>query len=91
MSTISTTEPQFQAAVNAAVAALRRIIGYELEPGLAHRMDDLADRKEFLDPAQHAELLALVGFVQQRSVERLEARLALRRLHDSLPDLVDEA
>jgi hypothetical protein len=51
-------------------------------------MQELAEREEFLDSAEHDELMALVDFSQRRSIEKLEAQLALKRLGEVLPELV---
>ncbi|HWE03367.1 MAG TPA: hypothetical protein VG326_13240 [Tepidisphaeraceae bacterium] len=72
----------------AAVASLRRAAGYELETPLADRMQELLERKEFLGAAEHRELLALAEFTQRRTIEKLEAELALKRLGEFLPDLL---
>jgi hypothetical protein len=87
MSTISTAEPRFRSALDACVHALARVAGYELDPQLARRLHELSERKEFLDSSEHDQLLALVSFSQQRSIEKLEARAALNRLRDVFPDL----
>jgi hypothetical protein len=57
-----------------------------MPPALDQRLRDLGERKEFLSPEEHAELLALVAFTQQRTLEKLEAELALRRLQAVVPD-----
>lgn len=75
-------------ALEACAGALGKLAGYTLEPPLQRRLDDLGGRKEFLDPEEHDELLALVEFSQRRSVESLEARLALARLRDAFPGAV---
>lgn len=80
-------EPAWQAALNSSVAALRRIAAYSLPPELDRRVLDLGERKDFLTPNERAELLAWVAFTQQRSVEKLEAEVALRRLAVACPDL----
>jgi len=51
-------------------------------------MQDLSERKEFLGAAEYKELLALVEFTQHRTIEKLEAEVALKRLGEVLPDLV---
>jgi hypothetical protein len=61
---------------------------YELEPSIAQRLGRLSGRKEFLDREEQEELLALVDFARRRTVEKLEARLALQRLRDVLPDMI---
>jgi hypothetical protein len=88
--TVSTAQPEFQEAMASCVAALRRMAGYELDPSLANRMDSLGERKEFLDPELHEELLALVAFAQQRTIEKLQAEAALARLRALFPALVGE-
>jgi len=88
MSIASTIEPRFQSAMMACIASLRRLAGYELEPSIAHRLQELSEQKEFLDSREHEELMALVGFSQKRSIEKLEAQAALQRLGEVLPELV---
>ena len=70
------------------IRALRPVADYELEPALDRRLSDLGERKEFLTPVEHAELLDLVAFARHRSLEKLEAQLALRRLQEVAPDVV---
>jgi hypothetical protein len=50
---------------------------------------DLGERKEFLNKKEYTELLALVAFTQQRSLENLEAQVALKRLHEVFTGLAD--
>jgi hypothetical protein len=76
-----------KAALATSTAALRRVVGYALPPALDRRILDLGERKESLTPDERAELLAWVTFTQQRSAEKLEAELALRKLADVFPDL----
>ena len=45
-------------------------------------------RKEFLNEEEHAELLSLVEFARRRTIEKLQAQLALKQLHESVPELV---
>lgn len=80
MATGSTENPQFQSAVQACAATLRKIAEYELDPALDQQLHKLGERKEFLSQEEHAELLALVEFVQKRTIEKLEAQVALTRL-----------
>jgi len=70
------------------VRALRPVADYELEPALDRRMRDLGERKEFLSPDEHAELLDLVSFTRRRSIEKLAAHVALRRLGEMAPEAV---
>lgn len=91
MTAVSTADPEFQLAIQACAVALRRLARFELDPSLEQRMHVLGERKEFLTPAEHEELLALVAFARQRTVEKLEAQVALDRLRTVLPDVVSDA
>jgi prephenate dehydrogenase len=75
-------------ALETCVGALNRLVTYKLKPSLQRRLDDLGARKEFLDTAEHDELLALVDFTQHRTIEALEAQLALSRLRNAFPNMV---
>ena len=88
MPTSLTADPQLHSAVEACAAALWKIVGYELEPSLQRRLQDLGERKEFLSADEHDELMALVDFTRKRSLEALEAELALQRLRAFFPDAV---
>jgi hypothetical protein len=75
-------------ALNPAESALHRLAGYELEPAMARRPEALSDRKEFLTDEEHAELLGLVDFARRRTIEKLEAQIALKQLHQVAPEMV---
>jgi len=87
MSASTTIAPSARAALATSTAALKRLAGYILPSALDRRILDLGERKESLTPDERAELLAWVAFTQQRSEEKLEAELALRKLADVFPDL----
>jgi hypothetical protein len=86
MTTLAIDELQVRAALETCATSLNKLAGYQLEPALQRRLDDLGARKEFLDPAEHDELLALVEFSQRRTIDALEAQLALRRLREAFPN-----
>ena len=83
----SVPHPKFQLALEASHKALRRVAGYMLDPVLDQRLRDLGERKEFLSAGEYSELMALVGFTQQRSIEKLEAELALQYIEAACPEL----
>ncbi len=91
MATVSTEDPQFQSAIQACAVALQRMAAYELDPSLHRRMRVLGEKKEFLSPAEHEELLALVDFAHKRTIEKLEAQAALDRLRTVLPSVLFDA
>jgi hypothetical protein len=71
---------QLQSAFRTCERALRRLADYRLDPALDQRLRDLGERKEWLSKAEHDELLALVSFTQQRTLEKLDAEAALQAL-----------
>lgn len=77
-------DPQrLQSALRTCERALRRMADYRFDPALDRRMRDLGERKEWLSPAEHDELLALVEFTQQRTLEKLDAEVALQELQSA--------
>ena len=88
MTTVSIEDPQFQSAIQACAVALQRVANYEIDPPLHRRMRELGERKEFLTSAEHEELLALVDFAHKRTIEKLEAQVALDRLRTALPGML---
>lgn len=89
MSANAPLEPAWQAALSSSVSALRRLADYTLPPELDRRILELGERKETLTDEERAELMAWVAFTQQRSVEKLEAQVALRRLATVCPELAN--
>ena len=87
----STENPQLQSAVQACAVTLRKIAEYELDPALDQQLHKLGEQKEFLSQTEHAGLLALVDFVQKRTIEKLEAQVTLSRLRAALPGLFADA
>lgn len=87
MSVNPAAEPDWQAALAASVSSHRRVAAYILPAALDARMLDLGERKESLTPIERGELLALVEFTQARSVEKLDAELAVRKLTAVCPEL----
>jgi hypothetical protein len=90
MSTLASSDPTSRVALRTCLEALRMIAEYQLDPALDQRMLSLGERKESLNAEEHAELMALVRFTQQRTIEKLRAELALQRLLGSFPDLSDQ-
>ena len=80
---------EFEAALDQCVAALRKTANLELSSKLEDRLCDLNERKEFLSQQEHEQLLLLVDVMHLRSIEKIEAQLALKRLRNILPEVVD--
>ena len=71
------------------VSPLRRIAEYELPASLARRMHELGEKKELLSEPERGELMALVELWRERTLEKLEAQVALKRMGAHFPSLVD--
>ncbi len=87
MASVTMADSPIRSAFEACASALRKIADYELESSLQERLQDLGERKEFLSQPEHDELMALVDFTRKRSIESLEAKLALKRLRDAFPEV----
>lgn len=86
MTPVTLADSRVQAALRHGVHALKRVADYVLSAALDRRMRQLGEDKEFLGAADHEELLALVTFTQKRTLEKLQAELALRELQTLLPN-----
>jgi len=86
---VSTADPRLQAALNECVTSLDGLAHYTLDPAIEKRLRDLGERKEFLDAQEHDELLALVAFTERRTIEKLGADHALKRLREVVPELLE--
>jgi hypothetical protein len=91
VATIPLSDPKLHSVLRSCGQTLRRLADYELNPSLDRRLQELGERKEFLNAGEHAELMALVAFAQKRTLEKLEAQVALERLREFSPDVVDAA
>jgi hypothetical protein len=87
---VATLDPARNEAINSSAIALRRIGAYVLPPELDRRILELGERKDALTPDERDELQAWVKFTQQRSIEKFEAQLALRRLTTVFPEIADQ-
>ncbi len=85
MTPSSLADARVQSALRHGVHALTRVTKYALPGALDRRLQALGENKEYLGPAEHEELLALVTFTHERTLEKLEAELALRELQTHLP------
>jgi hypothetical protein len=83
------TDSEAASALREGIEALRSLAEYKLPPMLQRRMHELGANKEFLSPDQHAELVELVEFSLDRSVEKTKAMQALKRLREIAPQLFE--
>jgi hypothetical protein len=61
---------------------------YELEGPIQQRLLQLSENKELMTRSERKELAALVDFWQKRTLEKLEAQVALKLLGEVLPEVV---
>lgn len=86
MTPTTLADSHVQTALRHGVHALKRLANSTLPAALERRLQQLGDNKEYLAPADREELLALVTFTHERTLEKLQAELALRELQLLLPD-----
>jgi len=70
------------------ISALEGIATYRLPDPVDQRLLWLSENKESLSAQERDELLALAEFAEQRTVEKVRAQAALKRLADVRPDLM---
>jgi hypothetical protein len=90
MAIASATDPRRHDAIRTCIQALRQVADYKFPSALDQHMQDLGERKEFLNPGEQEQLLALVSFAQDRTIEKLQAELALRQLAAAFPQEVHD-
>jgi hypothetical protein len=91
MSTSLNTPVPQEEAVRQCADALRRLAEYRLPVGLDRRLLYLSENKEVLTAEEREELLALVEFAEDRTLERARAAAALVNLVEAFPIVVGSA
>jgi hypothetical protein len=84
---ITLADYHVQVALRHGVNALKRVANCALPAALERRLQELGENKDQLGAAEHEELLALVTFTHERTIEKLQAQLAM---HELEPFLVDD-
>jgi hypothetical protein len=69
-------------------ATLQRVANYRMPAAMDRRLLWLSENKESLTPPEREELLALVDFSEDRTVEKLDAKVLVQRLAEAWPQLV---
>jgi len=67
--------------------ALRGVAEYRLPAAVDRRLTHLAENKEALTPEERSELLALVELAEGRTLDKVKATAALKRLTSEFPNL----
>ena len=66
---------------------LQQVAHYRLPPAIDRRLRSLSENKERLSSDERDELLALVDFAEDRTLEKVKAQATLRRLGEIFPAL----
>jgi hypothetical protein len=82
MTTLTASDPKQRESLQVIEQALRRTATYRLPDFLNREMMELGERKESLTPEQRTRLAALVDYTEDRTLEKLHAEVALRRLQE---------
>lgn len=69
-------------------ATLQQVARYRLPPPIDRRLQWLSENKPSLTSDERDELLALVDFAEDRTLEKVKAQATLRRLTELFPTLV---
>jgi hypothetical protein len=68
-------------------ATLEKVASYKLPQPMDRRLLWLSENKESLSASERKELLALIEFSEDRTVEKLQAKVILQRLAEAWPQL----
>jgi hypothetical protein len=68
-------------------ATFQKVARYELPAAMDRRLLWLSENKETLTEAEREELHALIDFSEDRTVEKLQAKVLLQRLAEVWPQL----
>ena len=81
----SSSSQTLDAIIRECAATLQTIADYKLPVAMDRRLLWLSENKEVLNPSECDELLALIDFSEDRTVEKLRANIMLRRLAETCP------
>ena len=84
-------QPTVESVIQDCAATLRRLAEYRLPAALDRRLLWLSENKESLSQAERQELLALIELADEKTLEKLEAQAALRRIGQAFPKLAGQA
>ncbi len=74
-------------ALRACAQALRLTADYQLPIALQRKLRKVLEEKELASPSGHRELLMLAETVQERSLQKVKAQVALQQLLQAFPEL----
>jgi hypothetical protein len=69
-------------------ATLQKVASFKLPTAMDRRLWWLSENNETLSESEREELLALFDFSEDRTVEKLQAKILLKRLAEVCPEVV---
>jgi hypothetical protein len=88
MSALSTLDPDVYSAIEEAIGVLLDVAAYRLEGDAQQRMHELLAKKESCTPTERDEHRQLADLWRKRTLQKLKAINALKRLHETAPELI---
>src|SRR5688572_25047216 len=85
--TTTSTNGSVDLLIQDCATTLQKVVAYKLPSALDRRLLWLSENKESLTETEREELLALVDLSEDRTVEKLQAKVILRRLAEAWPQL----
>lgn len=83
----TTTRNDVESLLRDCAATLQKVASYKLPQPMDRRLIWLSENKECLSSVEQEELLALLDFSEERTIEKLQAKVVLQRLAESCPQL----
>ena len=83
-----TTSMSVESLIQDCAATLERVASYRLPAAMDRRLLLLSESQEGLTEAEREEMLALIDFSEDRTVEKLQAKVILNRLEEAWPGLI---
>ncbi len=71
-------------------ATLQQVARYRLPPAIDRRLQWRSEHKPVLSSDERDELMALVDFAEDRTLEKVKAQATLRRLAEIFPRLASD-
>lgn len=84
--TVTRNNGAMDSLIQKCAATLQRVANYRMPAAMDRRLLWLSENKESLTQPEREELLALVDFSEDRTVEKLEAKMLLQRLAETPPN-----
>ena len=89
--TVTRNNGTLDSLIQECAVTLQRVAAYRMPAAMDRRLLWLSENKDSLTQPEREELLALVDFSEDRTVEKLQAKVLLQRLAEAWPQLFGQA